>query len=47
MLSIKLAEEIVKQTSMRLHYNINVIDLDGVILASGEKNVSIPYTMAR
>ncbi|MEG0471043.1 MAG: sugar diacid recognition domain-containing protein [Solibacillus sp.] len=38
MLSIKLAEEIVKQTSMRLHYNINVIDLDGVILASGEKN---------
>lgn len=37
MLSIKLAEEIVKQTMTRLHHNINVIDTDGVILASGEK----------
>ncbi len=37
MLSIKLAEEIVHQTMMRLHYNINVISTDGVILASGDK----------
>lgn len=37
MLSIKLAEEIVHQTMMRLHHNINVISTDGVILASGDK----------
>lgn len=37
MLSIKLAEDIVAQTMMRLHHNINVIDIDGVILASGER----------
>lgn len=37
MLSIKLAEEIVHQTMMRLHHNINVINTDGVILASGDK----------
>ncbi|CAM5208096.1 CdaR family transcriptional regulator OS=Ureibacillus acetophenoni OX=614649 GN=SAMN05877842_11473 PE=3 SV=1 [Ureibacillus acetophenoni] len=37
MLSIKLAEEIVQQTMMRLHHNINVISIDGVILASGDK----------
>nr|WP_232337059.1 sugar diacid recognition domain-containing protein [Lysinibacillus timonensis] len=36
-MSIKLAEEIVHQTMMRLHHNINVISTDGVILASGEK----------
>jgi carbohydrate diacid regulator len=37
LLSIKLAEEIVHQTMMRLHHNINVISTDGVILASGDK----------
>ncbi|MGM9950305.1 MAG: CdaR family transcriptional regulator [Lysinibacillus sp.] len=37
MLSIKLAEEIVHQTMMRLHHNINVISTDGVILASGDQ----------
>ncbi|SOC43101.1 CdaR family transcriptional regulator [Ureibacillus acetophenoni] len=37
LLSIKLAEEIVHQTMMRLHHNINVISNDGVILASGDK----------
>lgn len=37
LLSIKLAEEIVHQTTMRLHHNINVISVDGVILASGDK----------
>ncbi|MDN4492956.1 CdaR family transcriptional regulator [Ureibacillus aquaedulcis] len=37
MLSIKLAEEIVDQTMLRLHHNINVISPNGVILASGEK----------
>ena len=38
MLSIKLAEEIVDQTMLRLHHNINVISPTGVILASGDKN---------
>ncbi len=38
LLSIKLAEEIVHQTMMRLHHNINVINTDGVILASGDKD---------
>lgn len=37
LLSIKLAEEIVHQTMLRLHHNINVISVDGVILASGDK----------
>ena len=37
MLSIKLAEEIVAQTMLRLHHNINVISPDGVVLASGDK----------
>ncbi|MFC7688052.1 CdaR family transcriptional regulator [Ureibacillus sp. GCM10028918] len=37
MLSIKLAEEIVDQTMLRLHHNINVISPNGVILASGDK----------
>ena len=37
LLSIKLAEEIVHQTTMRLHHNINVISTDGVILASGDR----------
>lgn len=37
MLSIKLAEEIVDQTMLRLHHNINVIGPNGVILASGDK----------
>ena len=37
MLSIKLAEEIVAQTMLRLYHNINVISPDGVILASGDK----------
>ena len=37
MLSIKLAEEIVAQTMLRLHHNINVISPNGVILASGDK----------
>lgn len=37
MLSIKLAEEIVDQTMLRLHHNINVISPTGVILASGDK----------
>ena len=38
LLSIKLAEEIVHQTMTRLHHNINVISIEGVILASGEKD---------
>ncbi|MGN4127351.1 sugar diacid recognition domain-containing protein [Lysinibacillus sphaericus] len=37
MLTIKLAEEIVYQTMLRLHRNINVISPTGVILASGDK----------
>lgn len=37
MLTFKLAEEIVYQTMKRLHYNINIISTDGVILASGDK----------
>ncbi|HWL12790.1 MAG TPA: sugar diacid recognition domain-containing protein, partial [Ureibacillus sp.] len=37
MLSIKLAEEIVAQTMLRLHHNINVIGSNGVILASGDR----------
>ncbi|KGR75151.1 CdaR family transcriptional regulator [Ureibacillus sinduriensis] len=37
MLSIGLAEEIVAQTMLRLHHNINVIGPNGVILASGDK----------
>lgn len=37
MLTIKLAEEIVHQTMLRLHRNINVISPTGVILASGDK----------
>lgn len=38
MITYKLAEQIVTQTMLRLHYNINVMNLDGTILASGDKN---------
>ncbi len=37
MLTIKLAKEIVHQTMLRLHRNINVISPTGVILAQGIK----------
>lgn len=36
MITYKLAREIVTQTMLRLHHNINVINLDGTILASGD-----------
>lgn len=38
MLSIKLAEQIVLQTKEKLHHNINVISMDGVILASRDQD---------
>lgn len=37
MLSIKLAEQIVLQTKEKLHHNINVISMEGVILASKDE----------
>lgn len=37
MLTIRLANEIVEQTMLRLKRNVNVMNIDGVILASGEK----------
>ncbi|HEX5565201.1 MAG TPA: sugar diacid recognition domain-containing protein [Sporosarcina sp.] len=37
MITKKLAEEIVEQTMVRLNRNLNVMDTDGMILASGEK----------
>ena len=37
MLTIHLAEEIVQQTMLRLHHNVNVFSPSGVILASGDK----------
>ncbi|MCM3744378.1 helix-turn-helix domain-containing protein [Sporosarcina luteola] len=37
MITKKLAEEIVEQTMFRLDRNLNVMDTNGVILASGEK----------
>lgn len=37
MLTYKLANSIVDQTMLRLHHNINVMNVDGVILASGDK----------
>lgn len=37
MITYQLAEQIVSQTSLRLHHNINVMGLDGTILASGDK----------
>ena len=36
MITYKLAQEIVTQTMLRLHHNINVMNLDGTILASGD-----------
>lgn len=36
MITYKLAQEIVSQTMLRLHHNVNVISLDGTILASGD-----------
>ena len=36
MISYKLAQEIVSQTMLRLHHNINVMNLDGTIIASGD-----------
>ena len=38
LLSIKLAEQIVLQTKEKLHHNINVISMDGVILASRDQD---------
>ncbi|MDN4606191.1 CdaR family transcriptional regulator [Sporosarcina highlanderae] len=37
MITKKLAEEIVEQTMVRLKWNLNVMDTNGMILASGEK----------
>ncbi|MFX3673397.1 MAG: CdaR family transcriptional regulator [Paenisporosarcina sp.] len=37
MLTKQLANQIVEQTMVRLHRNINVMDTNGMILASGEK----------
>ncbi|WP_432363315.1 CdaR family transcriptional regulator [Sporosarcina sp. UB5] len=37
MITKKLAEEIVEQTMVRLNKNLNVMDTNGMILASGEK----------
>lgn len=37
MITKQLAEEIVELTMVKLHHNINVMDTNGVILASGEK----------
>lgn len=37
MLTIKLASEIVEQTMLRLKRNVNVMSIDGIILASGDK----------
>ncbi|MEK4627153.1 MAG: sugar diacid recognition domain-containing protein [Solibacillus sp.] len=37
MITYKLANEIVEQTMLRLHRNVNVINIDGIILASGDK----------
>jgi carbohydrate diacid regulator len=36
MITYKLAQQIVEQTMLRLHHNINVISLDGTIIASGD-----------
>ncbi|MDW0109839.1 CdaR family transcriptional regulator [Sporosarcina aquimarina] len=38
MLTKRLAEEIVEQTMLRLSRNLNVMDTNGMILASGEKD---------
>ena len=37
MLTIRLAKEIVEQTMLRLKRNVNVMNVDGIILASGDK----------
>lgn len=37
LLTIRLANEIVEQTMLRLKRNVNVMNIDGVILASGDK----------
>lgn len=34
MLTKKIAHEIVKETSLRLHRNINIMDIDGIIIAA-------------
>ena len=36
MITYKLAQQVVEQTMLRLHHNINVISLDGTIIASGD-----------
>ena len=37
MLTKQLADEIVEQTMIRLNRNLNVMDTNGMILASGEE----------
>lgn len=37
LLTIRLANEIVEQTMLRLKRNVNVMSIDGIILASGDK----------
>ena len=40
MITKQLAEEIVKQTMIRLNRNLNVMDTNGMILASGEERAN-------
>lgn len=37
LLTLRMANEIVEQTMLRLKRNVNVMNIDGVILASGDK----------
>ena len=40
MLTKQLADEIVEQTMVRLNRNLNVMDTNGMILASGEETAN-------